>query len=128
MHIILFGDFKPLPPATDAAPSIVLPEVYDNFEFRVLRQNKRIAFDSERAAELHAFNGVLYDISWGLATNRVREFVVEAYVRGARAGSAAKVDFEGNTVVFTKRRYRDKWNRTRVPRVAKTRNHTLTLK
>ena len=38
LHLLLFGDFKKLPPATGKAPFIVLPRV--QFQFRVLRQNR----------------------------------------------------------------------------------------
>ena len=58
----------------------------------------------------------------------MKDFGVAAYVRGARVGCAEKTDFEGSTSVFTKRRYRDRWNRTLVRRIAKTRNHTLKVK
>ena len=75
--------------------------------------------DVSRAAELEEFHKVLTDISMGRATERVRTFFVDAFVRGARIGSAEQVDFEGNTSVFPKRRYRDKWNRTVVRRIAK---------
>ena len=39
LHLLLFGDFKQLPPATGKAPFIVLPRVHE-FQFRVLRQNR----------------------------------------------------------------------------------------
>ena len=39
LHLLLFGDFKQLPPATGKAPFIVLPRVHA-FQFRVLRQNR----------------------------------------------------------------------------------------
>ena len=35
-HLILFGDCKQLPLATPSAPFIVLPEVHDIFDFKVL--------------------------------------------------------------------------------------------
>ena len=41
---------------------------------------------------------------------------------------AERVGFDGSTSVFTKRRYRDKWNRTVVRRVAKGHKHTLKVK
>ena len=40
IHLLLFGDFKQLPPATGKAPFIVMPRVHA-FQFRVLRQNRR---------------------------------------------------------------------------------------
>ena len=42
LHVILFGDFKQLPPATSHPVFIVSPDVYNNFDFRVLQQNRRI--------------------------------------------------------------------------------------
>ena len=128
IHLLLFGDFKQLPPATDAAPFIVLPEVHGTLDYRVLRQNRRVSVGHQRAYEMEAFHANLSNISLGVVTAEVRQFIVEAYVRGARAGCAEVVDFEGNTAVFTKRQYRDKWNRTVVRRIAKTRNHTLKVK
>lgn len=77
------GDFKQLPPATSKAPFIISPSVYDVFDFRVLRENRRVVSDNERAAELDIFHEVLTDISWGVASNQVRKFIIDAYVRGA---------------------------------------------
>ena len=39
----------------------------------------------------------------GIASNVVRQFVIDAYVKGARIGCAENADFEGNTAVMTKR-------------------------
>ena len=128
MHFVLFGDFKQLPPATSKAPFIVHSTVNRCFTFRVLRENRRVCKDAARAEELEDFHQVLTDISWGEATPRVRDFFVQAYVRGAADGCAERVEFDGATSVFTKRRYRDKWNRTVVRRVAKRHNHTLKVK
>ena len=101
----------------------------ETFDFRVLRQNRRVVSgDADRAGELENFHGILSDISWGMATQRVREFIVQAYVKGADCGTAERSELEGSTSVFTKRRFRDRWNRTIVRRLAKTRNHTLKVK
>lgn len=43
-------------------------------------------------------------MSHGQPTERVRDFVVEAYVRGAKCGCADRSGFENSTAVFTKRR------------------------
>ena len=55
------------------------------------------------------FHQVLSDISLGRASNEVRQFVCESYLRGARIGNAENCDFEGSTAVMTKRRYRDRF-------------------
>ena len=60
--------------------------------------------DDAHKAEIENFHGVLMDISLGKATRRVREFLVQAYVRGAMSDAKAeKCDLERNTAVFTKR-------------------------
>ncbi len=84
--------------------------------------------DADRAEELENFHGVLSDISWGTATERVRDFIIGAYVKGAVCGTAERSELEGSTSVFTKRRFRDRWNRAIVRRLAKTRNHSLKVK
>jgi hypothetical protein len=49
---------------------------------------------------------VLADISWGWPSHIVRQFIVDAYVKGARTcGSAEHAELEGSTSVFAKRRY-----------------------
>ena len=68
------------------------------------------------------------EVAEGKTTERVKKMVVEAYVRGASVGCAERAEVEGSTSVFTKRRYRDRWNRTLARRIAKTRNHTLKVK
>ena len=127
--VVMFGDFKQLPPATSKPPFIVLSWVIERFCFRVLRQNRRIvAGDASRANELEEFHHVLHDISYGRTTDRVKRFIVQCYVRGAAVGCAERAALEGSTFVATKRRIRDRWNRTLVRRVAKTHNHTLKVK
>ena len=127
LHVILFGDFKQLPPATSLPPFIVHPDVYENFDFRVLQQNRRVvAGTDDRAAELQNFHEVLSKISWGTwDSDAVREFIIAAYVRGASCGEAGKCEYDGSTAIFTKRRYRDAWNRIIVRRCAKDHNHSL---
>ena len=122
------GDFKQLPPATSRAPFIVHPRVTAEFEFRCLRENRRVVSDESRRDELDQFHKVLTDISLGQDSNDVRTFVIDAYIRGFKVGCAENVDFEGSTAVFTRRRYRDKWNRTVVRRVAKKHNHSIKIK
>ena len=129
MHLLLFGDFKQLPPSTSRAPFITNDVVLESFVFRVLRQNRRVVQDPERQMELDLFHDTLNDISWGRPSDRVRAFFVQSYVRGAlKGGTADKVNFEGSTAIFTKRRYRDKWNRNVVARVSKQHNHILKVK
>ena len=72
---------------------------------RCLRQNRRVVTCEERREELETFHQTLHDISYGIASENVQQFIVDAYVRGAKM-TATTVGFEGNTAVFTKRRYR----------------------
>jgi hypothetical protein len=129
IHVILFGDFKQLPPATSKAPFIAEPSAVRDFDFRVLRQNRRVVSgDTSRTEELESFHQVLADIGWGKPTERVRAFITKAYVQGAECGSAQRAELEGSTSVFTKRRFRDRWNRAIVRRLAKTKSHSLKIK
>jgi len=112
LHVGLFGDFKQLPPAVSRPPFIVAPWAHEGFDFRVLRQNRRVVHDASRAEQLANFHQVLTDISEGIASNDVRKFVIDCYVRGAASACAAQAPVEGSTAIFTKRRYRDGWNRT----------------
>lgn len=104
------------------------------FDFRVLRQNRRIVTGSpdsteRRKKELENFHSVLHDVSMGIPSQRVRNFIVEAFVKGARScGNADHAELEGSTSVFTKRRYRDRWNRRIVKRISETHNHTMKVK
>ena len=128
LHVVLFGDFKQLPPATSRGPFIILPSVYESFDFLVLRQNRRVTSDPARALELEAFHAVLSDVSEGRPTEAVKRFLVEAYVRGALDGCAEKAAVEGTTAIFTKRRFRDAWNRTVVRRIGRVHNHFLKIR
>ena len=101
IHICLFGDLKQLPPASSQAPFVVLSTV-QSFDFRVLRQNRRVVKDAGRQPELDQFHGVLTSLSAEPAA--VRRFVVDAYVRGAAIRRPENVEFEGSTAVFTNRR------------------------
>lgn len=113
MHILMFGDFKQLPPATSNAPFIRLPSVGTTFEFRVLNQNRRVVKDGgdeTRKAEIKKIHKVLMDVSMDRASDRVRDFTKCVYVKGVMptscGGTAKECDFEGSTSVFTKRRFR----------------------
>ena len=56
-------------------------------------------------------------------------FIVAAYIRGAEnANTAQDVEFEETTAVFTKRRYRDAWNRCIVKRIANKSAHSIKIK
>ena len=107
IHLLLFGDFKQLPPATSRAPFIVSRAVYEKFDFRVLKQNRRVVSDDARRAQIEEFHEVLCDISHGEASRVVRKFIVDAYVRGAPGNSADLVAFEGSTAVFAEHKFRD---------------------
>ncbi len=94
-----------LPPCTSKPPFVCLRGVYEYFDFKVLRENRRVVKDSDGSArrqeELEDFHRVLLNISEGKATRRVRDFIVEAYVRGATScgGRVENVGFEGSTAV-----------------------------
>ena len=117
-----------MPPATSKQPFICHACVPCTFDFRVLRENRRVCIDETRSSESEVFHSALGEVAEGKTTERVKKMVVEAYVRGASVGCAERAEVEGSTSVFTKRRYRDRWNRTLVRRIAKTRKHTLKVK
>ena len=75
------GTTKATPPATGKAPFVVEPRVRD-FEFRVLRQNRRVVQNETRRDEIELFHEILTDISMCEATQSVRDFIIAAYVRG----------------------------------------------
>ena len=54
---------------------------------------------------MEAFHAILFDIAHGLCTPRVRQFIVDAYVRGRSVPTAEQSEAENSTAVFTKRRY-----------------------
>ena len=102
-------DLKQLPPATSNPPFIAGDlELLTVFEFRVLRQNRRLAVGSSEEGQqaLDTFHGVLEDVAYGNDTQRVREALVAAYVRGAQRNQET-VGFVSSTACVTKRRYRD---------------------
>ena len=129
-HQIICCDFKQLPPATSRPPFIASdPSVLTQFEFRVLRENRRLtrSEDPTHQASLDAFHATLEDMAGGTATPAVRQFLVEAYVRGA-SRTQESVPFEGYTAVFGKRRYRDRWNTGIAKRSAATHGRSQKIK
>ncbi len=84
-------------PVKPQAPFVVLPFVTNMFDFRVLRENRRVVQDESRREEIEAFHEVLTDISLCRCTPAVRKFLVNAYVKGATIGSAERSPLEGNT-------------------------------
>ena len=96
----------------------------------MLRQNRRVVTSegTDRKDEIELFHRVLNDFSLGHASDDVRTFFVGAYVRGASSNCAEQTPFEGSTGVFTKRRYRDRFNRTMVKRVSHECGHRLKVK
>ena len=103
----------------------MLPFVTNRFDFRVLRENRRVVQDEARREEIENFHEALFccglaaarfsffplsevltDISLCHCSPAVRKFIIDAYVKGASISSESS-PLEGNTAVFTKRRYRD---------------------
>ena len=81
MHIVVALDLKQLPPATSQPHFFAAdPKVFEIFDFRVLRQNRRLAVGKQ---DLDAFHGLLEDVAYGQASRRVRRALIAAYVRGA---------------------------------------------
>jgi len=72
----------------------------------VLRQNRRVVKGddgdtAERKEELEVFHKILSDVSMGIASERTRTFLTQAYVRGAlHCATADHAELEGNTSVF----------------------------
>ena len=79
------------------APFIVLPFVTNRFDFRVLRENRRVVQDESRREEIEVFHEVLAEISMCRCSPAVRKFLVNAYVKGTAIGSAERSPLEGNT-------------------------------
>ena len=96
VHMILSGDYKQLPPATGRPPFIGADaQIMCRFTFRVLRQNRRLApaTDSSKQKALDDFHEVLEDVAHNRSTQKVRDHLVAAYVRGALK-SDYRVDLE----------------------------------
>ena len=67
-------------PASSRAPFISIDHIHKVFEFRVLRQNRRINVgDVSRKDELENFQKVLHDVSVGAPTPRVRKFIIDCF-------------------------------------------------
>jgi len=122
VHLILALDLKQLPPATSQAPFVAAdPHLLDTFAFRVLRQNRRLIMGTD------SFHDTLEDIAAGTVSDKVRQYLVDSYVRGARM-TQDNVEFEGSTACFTKRRYRDRWNKRVLARIGEKYKRSLRVK
>ena len=99
-----------LPPATSKVPFVVM-DVVRRFDFRCLHEDGRVVNDPAKRAKTEEFHQILADISYGRCTEIVRKFAIQSYVRGAKGCCAERTQPEGSTAVFTKRRYRNEWNR-----------------
>ena len=105
-------------------PFVVTPRVWQSFDSRMLRQNRRVVADEAGAVSPSPFRHQPRG-----ATAIVRDFFVHAYVRSARAGgSAEQTALECSTAVFTKRQYRDAWDRCIIRKLGKMHNHTRKVK
>ena len=72
-----------------------MPFVTNRFDFRVLRENRRVVQDENRRDEIEHFHEVLTDISFCHCSTAVRKFIVNAYVKGASISSESS-PLEGN--------------------------------
>jgi len=130
VHLILACDYKQLPPASDRPPFIAAdPQLLQTFDFRVLRQNRRLASgsDAQDQDKLERFHETLEDIAFGRPTRAARDFLVGAYLRGAST-TQATVGFEGSTACFTRRRDRNRWNKKVLERSAAKHKRALKVK
>ena len=111
VHIVVALDMKQLPPATSQPYFFATdPEVFQVFDFRVLRRNRRLAVRTE---DLEAFHSVLEDVAHGKATSRVRNALVRAFLHGAgRNQTTVKLE-NGSACVSTR------WNTHVLKRIAK---------
>ena len=128
-HILLVGDLRQLPPATNRPPFIVDPLIFQLFEFRVLRQNRRLAEGADPAdqAALEDFHATLDDVAENRCSQRVHDQILAAYVRGARC-TQENVPFEGHTAVLATRRFRNRWNKAVLRRSAARHGRGLRVK
>ena len=76
---------------------------------------------------MESFHDTLEDIAAGRTSSEVRKFFTEAYVRGALK-TQENVGFEESMACFTKRRYRDGWNRKVLERSGKLHERSLRVK
>ena len=125
VHVLIFMDVKQLPPATCRPVFLASPGIATSFRFATLRENRRVVGGGEaRQGEIEQYHRLLDDIAMCRATGAVRAFCIDAYGRGACV-TAKNSDFEGSTSIFSKRKYRDLWNRFIVRRLARDCGHTL---
>ena len=125
VHLVVALDMKQLPPATSQPQFFATdPEVFQVFDFRVLRQNRRLAVGTE---DLEAFHGVLEDVAHGKATSRVRKALVRAFLHGAGRNQTT-VKFENGTACVITRMVRDRWNTHVLKRIAKRYGRSLRVK
>ena len=54
--------------------------------------------------------------------------VLRTFLEGSYVSPSCWSSPKGSTAVFTKRRFRDRWNRSLLKRIAETKNHTLKIK
>ena len=82
---------------TGGGPELAFPTPWGTLWESLARRPRE---EEGREEELENFHHVLGDISMGNASNEVRKFIIDSYVRGAKIGNAEAANFEGNTAVF----------------------------
>ena len=121
--VIFGGDLRQLPPASGAMPYWASDYFFEDFELFVLSEDRRHERDlyTQSIKELVAWGGLqdVEDLSpdspWPVHS-RVRDFIVDGYVRGWGL-TGSDVDLDVGTALFPKRCDVNRWNAACVEKI-----------